>query len=72
MNQAKPFLQAFPDLDLDPGIKDLLSFVTVERITVNRARNRLRIYISSENWLKKKHIYKLEEAVSKRFFGNAR
>ena len=57
MNQAKPFLQAFPDLDLDPGIKDLLSFVTVERITVNRARNRLRIYISSENWLKKHPEY---------------
>ncbi|MBP3878488.1 MAG: PolC-type DNA polymerase III [Lachnospiraceae bacterium] len=71
MNQAKPFLQAFPDLDLDPGIKDLLSFVTVERITVNRARNRLRIYISSENWLKKQHIYKLEEAISAQVFGNA-
>ena len=71
MDRSKPFLQAFPGIELEAGLLDLMKFVTVERITVNRTRTRMRIYITSENWLKKKHIYKLEEAVSKRFFGNA-
>ena len=53
MNQAKPFLEAFPGLDVDPKIRALLEYVKVERITVNHARNRLKIYIVSENWLKK-------------------
>ena len=71
MNQAKPFLEAFPGLDVDPKIRALLEYVKVERITVNHARNRLKIYIVSENWLKKQHIYRLEDAISAQVFGNA-
>ena len=47
MDRSKPFLQAFPGIELDAGLADLMKFVTVERITVNRTRTRMRIYITS-------------------------
>ena len=58
MNEnSKPFFSAFPNLIMDEKYRELLRFVTVERVTVNSVRNRLRVYISSDNWLKKSTVF---------------
>ncbi len=67
-----PFLEAFPNLDLDAKVLDLLAYVTVERVTLNSAKNRLRVYIISENWIKKSTVCELERAIAGQIFSDAR
>ena len=65
-----PFFTVFPNLILDAEIEGLMQSVTVERVTVNPAGNRLRVFMLSENWLKKAYIYRVEEAISKQIFAD--
>ncbi|MDO4619790.1 MAG: PolC-type DNA polymerase III [Lachnospiraceae bacterium] len=67
----KPFFEAFPSLKLDQKTHDLMQYVIVERVTFSKAGNCLKIYLTSENWLKKQLIQKLEDAIGERVFGNA-
>ena len=64
------FLKAFPGLDLPREIRDLMEGVTVTRLAINQARNRLHVYISSENWIKKQYIYEVEDAIAGQIFEN--
>ncbi len=68
----RSFSETFPGLDLDRKIADLLDYVTVERVTVNSARTRLRVYVLSDNWLKKTHVRKIEAAIAAKMFGDGR
>ena len=69
MNEnSKPFFSAFPNLIMDEKYRELLRFVTVERVTVNSVRNRLRVYISSDNWLKKSTVFEMEKAIREQVF----
>ena len=63
-------MQAFPSLKLSGEIISLLEYVTVNRLTVNQSKTRLHVYICSDNWIKKKHIYEIEEAISDQIFGD--
>ncbi len=63
-DRIRSFSETFPGLDLDPKISELMEYVTVERVTVNAARTRLRVYVLSENWLKKSHLRKVEQAIA--------
>ena len=67
-DQARSFPETFPGLDLDPKIEELMEYVTVERVTVNSARTRLRVYVLSENWLKKTHLRRVEQAITEKMF----
>ena len=69
--QPKPFLQTFPNLELKDKVRDLMQYATVERITVNSRRNRLRVYILSENWIKKATIFEIEAAIREQVFPDA-
>ena len=65
---SKPFFSAFPNLIMDEKYRELLRYVTVERVTVNSVRNRLRVYISSDNWLKKSTVFEMEKAIREQVF----
>lgn len=69
--ESRNFLEAFPGLKLDPKIQELLRFVQVEKITINAARNLLRVYAVSQNWLRKKLVEDVEEAVRSQFFAGS-
>lgn len=64
------FRKAFPSLDLSPEVQALLDNCVVDRLIVNGAKTRMRIYITSENWIGKRYIYEIEEAVSAQIFEN--
>ncbi len=64
------FLRAFPNLELSAKVRELMEQVRVSRIVINQAKNRLRVYILSENWLKKEYIYEAEDAIASQIFGN--
>ncbi len=66
--ESKPFEEAFPKLELDSRIKKLLPYIQVDRVTVNRAKDRLRVYITSENWIRKSYIFQMEDAISTQIF----
>ena len=70
--EPKPFAEVFPGLSLAPKVQELLEYVTVERVAVNRSGNRLRVYAVSENWLKKSLIYEIEEAIASQLFPGRR
>lgn len=65
-----PFEEAFPNLKLDEKLQKYLDFVTVDRVVVNGARDKMHIYITSSNWMRKSYIYQLEEAISGQIFRN--
>ena len=63
------FMQAFPSLKVEKEIRDLLEYVTVTRVTVNQSKTRLHVYIYSNNWIRKKYIYEIENAIREQIFG---
>ncbi len=65
---TKKFTEAFPKLEISEEVRDLTDMMYVERITMNQSRTRLRVYISSDSWVKKKVIYYLEEAIAGQTF----
>ena len=50
------FHDAFPTLTFGKKLTDLLQFVTVDRIAINQAKNRLKVYLTSPNWMKKQYL----------------
>ena len=72
MYDSQPFEEVFPTLVLDEKITELMRYVNVNRIVMNQEGSRLRVYITSDNWLKKSHIYKIEEAIASQIFGEGR
>ena len=67
----KEFLDVFPHLKVDAELEALLGAVKVMKVAVNPQKNCLRVYIMSSQWIHKKHIYHLEEAIREQFFENA-
>lgn len=51
------FPKAFPNLALSSEAGELMERARVSRIAVNQAKNRMRVYITSDNWIKKEYIY---------------
>ncbi|MBS6735948.1 MAG: PolC-type DNA polymerase III [Clostridiales bacterium] len=67
----KEFLDVFPHLKVDAELEALLGAVKVMKVAVNPQKDCLRVYIMSSQWIHKKHIYHLEEAIREQFFENA-
>ena len=65
---TKKFFDVFPKLLIDGELHDLAENSTVTRVTLNREKTRLRVYLSSNQWIHKKNIYSLEEAIRNQFF----
>ncbi len=64
----KNFLDVFPNLTVSEDLKDLLALVAVTKISCNRERTRMWVYISSQRWIHKKNIKALESQIEKQFF----
>lgn len=65
---AKTFLDVFPDLHIAEDLKELLNLVEVERVTSNRDRSSVRIYIVSPRLIHKKTIFDLEKGIRDQLF----
>ena len=76
MEQLKEFTEVFPELKFDSMIsgeilKELFSNVQVEKITSNREKNQINIYIYSKKLIEKKDISIVERAIENQLFSNA-
>ncbi len=65
----KKFFEVFPNLEVDGNVREWLEAAFVTRVTCNRDRTLLRVYLSSDRWIHKKHIFQLEEQIRRQFFG---
>ena len=66
---TKPFFEVFPNLNLNDQIKNLFAQVAVTRVTVTSAKDRMRIYLSSEKLIHKKYILEAERTIKQELFG---
>ena len=68
---AKTFFEVFPNLEMNDQMHHLFSQVTVTKVTVTSARDRMRVYISSEKLIHKKNVFAVERAIKEQFFPGA-
>ncbi|MCC8066147.1 MAG: PolC-type DNA polymerase III, partial [Clostridiales bacterium] len=65
---SKAFSEVFPSLDVSDELESLLEYVTVERVTMNRKRDFMHIYIASDRLIFKKYVLDLEERIKEQLF----
>ena len=68
---AKTFFEVFPNLEMNDQMHHLFAQVTVTKVTVTSARDRMRVYISSEKLIHKKTVFAVERAIKEQFFPGA-
>ncbi len=61
-------MEVFPTLQLPDELKAYMEETEVERISTTKARDFLRVYITSERLIEKKYIYKIEKELQKQLF----
>ncbi len=66
----KRFFEAFPNLKLSGVQKDLFEQASVEKITVTKRKDILRVYIRSERLMDKEAVYAVEGEIKKQLFPN--
>ncbi|WP_373217834.1 PolC-type DNA polymerase III [Ruminococcus sp. 5_1_39BFAA] len=64
----KEFFDVFPNLKLKQELKELLEDVIVTKVSCNAAKTRIRVYIRSDRWIHKKHIFDLEDQIERQCF----
>ena len=69
---SKAFLEVFPTLQLNNHLQTMLENTTVERITGNRRRDFLRIYLHSDHLLEKKLVWETEKEIMHQLFPHER
>ncbi len=67
---TKSFLEVFSTLKLNKEMENLFSFVEVERIQMNQAKNKMRIHIQSERLISRDIIKKMTDKIGKSIFQN--
>ena len=67
---SKQFFEVFPTLQLDKKMKTLLENTQVERVTTNRTKDLLRVYLQSDHLLQKNVIWELEALMKNQLFPN--
>ena len=68
----KPFMEVFPTLQLREELKSVLEFASIDRITMNRDRDFMRIYLESDKLIVKSCIFELEQAITGQLFPDAK
>ena len=66
---VKMFAEVFPPLHVEKGLSDLLEQVQVEKVTSNRAKNFIRVYLVSGKLIHKEQLFQLEKTLKKQLFG---
>ncbi|MCI5568335.1 MAG: PolC-type DNA polymerase III [Lachnospiraceae bacterium] len=64
----KSFKDAFPKLSLENDLDELTDIIDVERISLNSDKDVVTIYISSHQWLHRKNLLRLEQAIKTQLF----
>ncbi len=64
----KPFFEVFPVLELSDSLHCILEFVQVARVTMNRERTFIHVYLESEKLIYKKDIIEIEQAITDQLF----
>lgn len=64
----KEFFDVFPNLKLKQELSELLEEVIVTKVACNSAKTCVRIYLKSDRWIHKKHIFSLEEQIQRQCF----
>ncbi|MDO5136127.1 MAG: PolC-type DNA polymerase III [Eubacteriales bacterium] len=64
----KGFFDVFPHLKLKNELRDLMEGVMVTKVACNPAKTHLRVYLKSDRWIHKKHIFDLEEQIQRQCF----
>ena len=65
---SKAFLEVFPTLELNKHLHTMLENTIVERITGNRQKDFLRVYLYSDHLLEKELILETEKEIMKKHF----
>ena len=68
MEQIKKFFDVFKGLQLKKDIEELFQLVDVTKVTTNRQKSSLRIYITSQRLIHKEIIYTVEDAIKGQLF----
>lgn len=68
--ETKEFFQVFPHLKLSKELRELLEKAAITKVTCNKEKTRLRVYLSSSIWIHKKHILTLEKEIEKQCFAD--
>ncbi len=66
---SKRFGEVFPGLQLNDSVRGLFEKVTVERVTANRQRNLVRVYIDCDRLIPKDLIFGVEKEIRRQLFG---
>ena len=66
--EPKAFLEVFKALDLKPGLREIFDEVLVTKVSSNKRRDILRIYISSNHIIPKKDVYAVIKEIRKQMF----
>ena len=64
----KKFAEVFPTCKLNKELDTLFSDVSVERVSTNRQKDFLRIYLRSDHLLPKEAVFHLEKEIKKQLF----
>ncbi len=67
----KMFAEVFPPLPVEQGLANLLEQVRVEKVTSNRAKNNIRVYLVSKKLIHKEQLFQLERILKRQLFGNS-
>ncbi len=65
---GKPFFEVFPSLSLEKSIHDIMEQTRVEKISANKRRDFLRVYLHSSRLILKDAIWSVEEQIKKQLF----
>ncbi len=69
-HMSKLFFDVFPDLRVPSEMEHLLAEVEVTKVSTNRQRDRLRVYLLSSRLIEKNRIFRLEKDIKKQLFPN--
>ena len=65
---SKTFLEVFPTLQVEPGLKSLLEKAEVTKVSANHDRSHVRIYLHAERLIDKNKIWYLERIIKDQLF----
>ena len=67
---SKTFLEVFPTLQVEQGLKSLLEKAEVTKVSANHDKSHVRIYLHAERLIEKKKLWYLEEEIKNQLFPN--
>ena len=65
---GKLFFDVFPDLKIPSEMERMMADVEVTKVSTNRNRDYLRVYLLSSRLIEKKRIFGLEKDIKKQLF----